>query len=100
MIVNQTPYLLRIYLRLFHRLNLFFKIIKFWSKSLKKNERFQLSYESKTYINKLTKLNNNLLNSCNKCYFTFKSFKALINYLIKDFHDEDIDDYLIKIFNY
>src|SRR5436190_17830625 len=99
MTIDQTSHLLRIYLRLFHYLDLFFEMIKFQSKSSKKNERFQLSHENRAYTSKLTKLNNNLLNSCSKCCFAFESFRALTDYLIKDFHDGDIDNYSIEYFN-
>ena len=74
-------------------------MIKFWSKSSKKNERFQLSHESKAYASKLTKLNNSLLNNCSKCCFIFESFEALTDYLVKGFHDESIGNYLIEVFD-
>ena len=74
-------------------------MIEFWIKNSKKNERFWFFYKNKTYIDKLIKFNNCLLNNCSKCCLAFENFKALIMYFVININNERICDHSIKLFN-
>src|SRR5881394_1973874 len=74
-------------------------MIEFWTKGSKENERFQFSHEDRTYIDKLTKLNNCLLDSCSKCCLAFEGFRALIMYFVIGINNGGICDHSIELFN-
>ena len=67
---------------------------EYWFKSLIEIEWFQ----SETYTNKLTQVNNHPLKSYSKCCLAFINFWALASHL-KDFNNRNVDNNLREIFN-